>query len=511
VFNVANGPVRIETVDVYATSGPGTISVQLTDNTGAVLQTVGPFNIPAGGTSTVPLKVELPLNLTVNPGTGYRLLSTAMSGANLVRETSGNVFPYTVPSGNVTITSGFINGTSTTYYWFYNWKISTSSGCPGIDSVLVSPITAVGVPSNLGVANIANNSVTLNWEACIDSTITGYQIWVSNGIGVVNVGNVKTFNLTGLAAASTYQWSVRSLQQSVSSAWVQGSPFTTTGVSPCTNAPTGTSETNITTTSATLNWNPVAGISTFQVWVTGRSTVTVTGNSYTVTGLAAGTNYRWSVRALCPGGQQSPDALDNFTTSGSSACVAPNGLNASYSNPTSTFNWNPVSIASPRYQIWIQGIGVVPSFLTANTYATTAIANGATVTWTVRTVCGGGVNSAWASPNSIFTAARIGEAGREDQPSIEETIWADKQLAPSVGSFNVLVYPNPTKGQLTILSEEVPLDKIELLDAKGTLLEVWQVGQQHTIQQDISDLAIGVYVLKAYSPIGVTVQRLIKE
>lgn len=511
VFNVTGGPARINTVDVFATSGPGTISVQLTDNAGNVLQTVGPFTIPAGGTTTVPLKVELPLNLLVNPGTGYRLLSTAMSGANLVRETSGNVFPYSSPGGEVVITSGFISGTSNTYYWFYNWKISTASGCPGIDSVSVSPITTVGIPSNLGVTNTGTNGTTLLWDACVDSTITGYQIWVSGGIGVLSVGNVKTFNLTGLASATTYQWSVRSNQQSISSAWVQGSPFTTGGTNPCTNAPTGTSETSITTTSATLNWNPVTGINTFQVWVTGRSTVTVTGNSYVVTGLSPGTNYRWSVRALCSGGLQSPDALDNFTTTGASACVAPNGLNAAYSNPTSTFNWNPVSIASPRYQIWIQGIGVVPSFLTSNTYATTAIANGATVTWTVRTVCGGGVNSAWASPNSIFTAARIGEAGREDQPGIEETVVADRMLAPAKDSWEVSLYPNPFNGRLTIVSDAAPMDRVEILDAKGSVVLTLQADQQHEVTYDIHELPAGMYVLKAYSPQGVTVQRLMRN
>ncbi|MEZ4949573.1 MAG: hypothetical protein R2784_09340 [Saprospiraceae bacterium] len=104
------------------------MEVNLTDNTGTVLMTAGPFTIPPGSVAT-PELVTLPVNLPVSVGTGYRLVSANMSGA-CIRETSGNTYPYSSPSGNVVVTSGFItNPGSATYYWFYNWQVS--SDCAG--------------------------------------------------------------------------------------------------------------------------------------------------------------------------------------------------------------------------------------------------------------------------------------------------------------------------------------------------------------------------------------------
>jgi hypothetical protein len=127
VFDVVNTTIVLESVDIYSVaSAGGTITVELHDNTGTLITSAGPFTFPPGSTAE-PTLVTLPLNITVPVGSGYRLVSAAMSG-NLIRETSGNDYPYTSPSGNVSVVSGFItNPGSSTYYWFYNWQVS--SGC----------------------------------------------------------------------------------------------------------------------------------------------------------------------------------------------------------------------------------------------------------------------------------------------------------------------------------------------------------------------------------------------
>lgn len=124
VFDVLNRPVTIDSVKIYSVgSSSGSMRVVLQDNTGSTITTLGPFSYPAAST-TNPAIVNLHLDLDVPVGTGYRLVTANMSGGSVIRETSGNTFPYTSTSGDVEITSGYISGTSQTYYWFYDWSIS---------------------------------------------------------------------------------------------------------------------------------------------------------------------------------------------------------------------------------------------------------------------------------------------------------------------------------------------------------------------------------------------------
>lgn len=155
VFNVANQGITLQSVKVYSVGATaGVISVQLTDNAGTVLATAGPFNYPAGSVAS-PVAVTLPLGFSIPVGTGYRLLSASMSGGALIRETSGNTFPYNSSSNNVSVTSGYISGTSTTYYWFYDWVVS--AGCETPRTAVTATVTPSPVLTTVADATICNN------------------------------------------------------------------------------------------------------------------------------------------------------------------------------------------------------------------------------------------------------------------------------------------------------------------------------------------------------------------
>jgi hypothetical protein len=177
VFDVVTNDVVINSVDVYSVGAGGSMTVELRDNTGALLQTVGTYSYPPGTTAN-PVLVTFELNLPVAVGTGYRLVSANMSG-NLIRETSGNTFPYVGSDGNVNIVSGFItNPGSNTYYWFYNWQIS--SGC---ESGLIPVTSTVGAP-------IQGTTVA---EAC------GSYTWI-DGNTYTQSNNTATYTIPGAAA-----------------------------------------------------------------------------------------------------------------------------------------------------------------------------------------------------------------------------------------------------------------------------------------------------------------------
>lgn len=136
VFN-ATTPFKLTTVDVYlASSSAGNLVVNLTNNTGVVLQT-RTIALPAGGSASNPLLHTVNLNFDVPIGTGYRLI--AVSGPSMIRDSSVGGFPYSLGSFG-TITNGYITTpTSPTYYYFYNWQVE--SGCASPRTEVIATVT----------------------------------------------------------------------------------------------------------------------------------------------------------------------------------------------------------------------------------------------------------------------------------------------------------------------------------------------------------------------------------
>ncbi|PZR20025.1 MAG: hypothetical protein DI539_12050 [Flavobacterium psychrophilum] len=130
VFDVTSSFV-LNSVDVYlADSAAGNLVIALKDNAGVQLQTIT-VPVPAGN-STTPVQHTVNLGWTIPVGTGYRLL--AMSSTAMVRESSLGGFPYAIGSVG-SVTNGYITGTSTTYYFFYNWNFTSVCSSPRVPVV----------------------------------------------------------------------------------------------------------------------------------------------------------------------------------------------------------------------------------------------------------------------------------------------------------------------------------------------------------------------------------------
>ncbi len=215
VFDVVNSDVVINSVDVYSVGVGGQMTVVLHDNAGNLLQTVGTFTYPPGSTAS-PILVTFELDLAVPVGTGYRLLGTAMTGA-LIRESSGNTFPYNGSDGNVNVISGYLTSPSTTYYWFYNWQIS--SGCES-PRVPVEATIAPPVPDGTDVISACNSYTWIDGNTYFANNNTATHTIVggaSNGCdSLVNLNltmsyytvlatNTGNLVLTSSPGAS-YQW-----------------------------------------------------------------------------------------------------------------------------------------------------------------------------------------------------------------------------------------------------------------------------------------------------------------
>ncbi|MFX4262145.1 fibronectin type III domain-containing protein [Pelotomaculum propionicicum] len=174
--------------------------------------------------------------------------------------------------------------------------------------------------SSLTASGVTQNSLTLNWTAATDNkAVTGYRVYRNGSL----IGSVTgtSYNVTGLAAGTSYTFKVEA--GDAAGNWSSSGPSAnvTTSEAADTSAPTwpaGSSLTasGVTQNSLTLNWTAATdnkAVTGYRVYRNGSLLTTVTGTSYNVTGLTAGTSYTFKVEA--------GDAAGNWSSSGPSATV----------------------------------------------------------------------------------------------------------------------------------------------------------------------------------------------
>lgn len=115
VFSVAQ-TCTIDSIFVYP-NGPGNVVINIENSSQTNI-----FNTTVPVTTTG--KTAIPIGFTVAPGTGYRMHNVGSTAGGLFRNTGGAQYPYSSPALTIT---GAINTSTTFYYKFYDWHISTGA------------------------------------------------------------------------------------------------------------------------------------------------------------------------------------------------------------------------------------------------------------------------------------------------------------------------------------------------------------------------------------------------
>ncbi|GAB3993084.1 hypothetical protein GCM10028807_27480 [Spirosoma daeguense] len=302
----------------------------------------------------------------------------------MVRKVCGNVssLTFTTPRSFTTQC-----GTTNSAYAIYNTVTYNSAGLSWYTNEIGTPHELQYRPQNSGT-----------WQSV--SNITG-------------TSSLYSYTLTGLDAGTTYVTQVRAVCGAGAT-----SPFssTTSFATQSCAGPTSLAVSNITSTSALLNWysdyyNPAgttmevsytpASQSATGPWtVVSSLTATYTSFSYSLTGLTPNTDYAWRVRSFCtPTGSSSYVTGPIFRVE----CRIPdNPSTYSITFNSASLGWNGSS--GQTYEVQYRQQGSTSAFTSVTTtFSSYQLQNiSGSYEWKVRTICGAYGTSAFA-PLQIFS------------------------------------------------------------------------------------------------------------
>ena len=246
-----------------------------------------------------------------------------------------------------------------------------------VATTLSPDTTPPTAPTGLSATAASSVQINLSWTAATDNVgVTGYRVERCQGAGCSNFAQIATptgttFSNSGLNAGTSYSYRVRAVDAAGNLGGYSNVASATTLTAPDTTpptAPTGLSATAVSTSQINLGWTA----STDNVGVTGyrlercqgascsnfAQIATPAGTTFSDTGRAASTAYRYRVRAVDAAGNLS--GYSNIATATTQAAdttapSAPTGLAATavsstQINLTWTASTDNVGVADYRVQ-----------------------------------------------------------------------------------------------------------------------------------------------------------------
>jgi hypothetical protein len=342
-FNaVANGSGQIVVQFVSVVDNAAISGIEVESSSGGGGE--GPYPGPAA--AAIPGTVLNENYDTGGQGVAYNVTSTNGT-ANTYRSQGVDLEAATAPA------TGNDLGWSAAGQWFKYTVNASSAGTYTVSFLVASP-TAVA-----DAFHLSNSSGTnLSGSVAVPAT-GGYQTWVTVKANVTLPAGTQTLTLNEDGAG----WNIDSLA------------FASSGGGSCTtkpNAPTGLAASGTTSSGTTLNWTADTApancsISGYTVLQNGASIGTATGTSFAVSGLAASTNYSFTVEATDAAGASAASSAVSVTTLASSGGEAP------YPGPAAAAV--PGTVMAENYDTGGQGVAynVTSTNGTANTYRSQGI------------------------------------------------------------------------------------------------------------------------------------------
>jgi hypothetical protein len=473
--------------------GTSSSPLALTDGAGIVINNGAlQINQTAHDASGVILNVDAACQETTSRSvSNISETGATVSWASVTGAVSYDVFyrlatttPWT-SAGSTTTTAKPLTGLApgNTFEWYVRTNCSTNRSLAVTPSSFATPGTSpCQEPSGQYTNNINTTYATANWESvpgALSYTVyykrSSESTWKLNGTTTSLSSLMTGVALGGFVADAPYDWYVRTNCDGSVSTTVTPIGFRTLAEGGC-GETNGRYTTNITTSSATLNWYGVQGAVSWDVfyrikgtatWQSAGATIPATGeNAYAPkldrTGLSSGTTYEWYVRTNCSTSSSVNVNVATFATGGASVPGAPTGVAATAGNAQATVSWTaPASnggSAITSYTVTSSpgGISVTTADGSTTSATISGLTNGTSYTLTVKATNAVGTGPASAASNAVkpatVPAAPTGVVGTRGNAQVSLTWTAPTSNGGSaITDYKVYTYTGTTlvKSELT--------------------------------------------------------------
>jgi fibronectin type 3 domain-containing protein len=367
-------------------------------------------SIPPATPENVSIEVVSNANMRIS----WNEVTDAVS-YRIYRTTGSSTASYT-RIGTSTVT--FYNDTSITTGQAYFYKVSAldSTNKESVQSTAVSIITP---PANVRVTTVTTVSVSLAWNAYTGAS--GFNVYRSSAeagtYSKINATNVSgtTFTDTGLLPDTTYYYKINAIIDDV-----EGLQSGSISASTLTSVPANVRISSVTTVSVSLAWNAVSEASGYNVYRSSTeagtyskiNVTTISGTTFTDTGLLSDTTYYYKIRAII----NNTEGLQSGSISASTLTSVPANVRVSTVTTISvSLSWNAVSEASGYnvYRSNSEGVTytkINSGAINGTTFTDTDV-TAYTAYWYKVSSITGGVESMQSSPVSVSTGTIVPGSG----------------------------------------------------------------------------------------------------
>ena len=164
--------------------------------------------------------------------------------------------------------------------------------------------TAPSAPTGVVATAASSTQVNLSWSASTDNVgVVGYRVY--RGATLVGSPTGTGFSDTGLAASTTYGYTVKAIDAAGNLSLASNAASATTsapaGDTQAPTAPSGLTASASSSTQIVLNWSASSdnvGVTGYRVYRGATLVGSPTGTTFTDTGLTASTSYSYTVKAI---------------------------------------------------------------------------------------------------------------------------------------------------------------------------------------------------------------------
>jgi chitodextrinase len=359
--------------------------------------------------------------------TGTQTTLTWTASTDNVGVTGYEVYRGSTLVGTVTSTTftdaGLTQGTTYSYTIKAKDAAGNGSAASGATAVTMLDTTAPTVPGTPVASGTTGTQATLTWTGSTDNVgVTGYEVYRGSTLVGTVTSSTTTFTDTGLTAGATYSYTITAKDAAGNRATSLATSVTT--VAPDTTPPSvpGTPVASATAgVQTTLTWaasTDNVAVTAYDVYRGSTLVGTVTGTTFTDTGLTPATTYSYTIKAKDAAGNGSAasgaTAVTTLDTIAPSVPGTPVVSGTTDTQATLTWTASTDNVGVTGYEVY-RGATLLAT-VTSTTYTDTGLTPGTTYSYTIQAKDAAGNRSAASTATSVITLALTSSTGYKISP-----------------------------------------------------------------------------------------------